>query len=143
MAGTSLGLPGEQRLELGDRVGVAAEGRVGARELPARVAVLGLPADALLEVGDAAVVVAAVAVGDVEVGLRHLHPRVELERADELGDRVLDQPLLIVEDAQVVVGAGVGGVDPAGKGAQDGEIALRQYGPGHRIRAGGWRRKWP
>ena len=137
------GRPREQRLELGDRIGMAAERGVGPAKLPARVPVLGMAADPLLERGDAAVVVAAVAVGDVEVGLRHLHPRVQLQRADELGDRVLDQPLLIVEDAQVVVGAGVGGVDPAGKGAQDGKIALRQDGPGHRIRAGGWRRRWP
>ena len=136
-------LPREERLELGDRVGMAAQGGMGPAELPARVAILGVAPDALPQVGDPAVVVPALAVGDVEVALRHLHPRIELQRADELGDRVLDQPLLIVENAEVVVGAGVGGIDPAGKGAQDGEIALRQHGTGHRLRSGGWRRRWP
>ena len=110
----------------------------------------------LAQLGDPAIVVAAVPVGDLQVGLRHLHLRVELERASELGDRLLDQALLVVEDAEVVVRPGVGRVDPTGKGAEHREIALRERGGRHDVRAvrmaskmdrsdamSGSSRKWP
>ena len=141
--GDVVGIPREEGLEFGDRLGVAPQSGVGAAQFPASVPILRLPAHPLPEVHDPAVVVPALAIGDVEIGLRDLHPRIELERANERRDRLFYQTLLVVEDPEVVVGAGVGGVDAAGKGAQDCEVALRQHGTRHRFRTGEWRRRLP
>ena len=73
-------MPGQQRLELGDRLDVAPERGVGAGQLPAALPILRLAAHPLAQLGDAAVVVAALPVGDLQVGLGHLHLGIELER---------------------------------------------------------------
>jgi hypothetical protein len=120
-----VGMAGKQRFELGDRLLMLADSGIGSAKLPAGVPVSGAPAGLLGQLRDPAVVVAAVPVGNLEVRLRHLHLRIELERAGELGDGLFDQSFLIVENAEVVVGPGVGGVDPTGKRAEHREVALR------------------
>ena len=87
------------------------EQRVGAPELPARVAVVDAEAELLAQLRDAAVVVARVEVRDLEVALRDLHLRVELERLRERRRRLLVQPLVVVEHAEVVVRARVRRID--------------------------------
>ena len=136
-------VPREERLELGHRLHVTAEGRIGAGQLPPGLALLRPPPHPLAQLGDAAVVVPALPVGDVQIVLGHLHPGIELERLHELGDRLLHQSLLVVEHAEIVVRSGIGWVDPAGERAEDGEIALGKHGGRHRVRAGGWRRRSP
>ncbi len=124
--GDVVGPVGEQLLELGRSVIVLAQNRIGAPELPAGVAVVGGLPQPLPQLRHPLVVVAGVVVGDLQVALRHLHLRVELERAGELSDRLLDQAFLVIEDAEVVVGPGVRRVDPAGEGSEDGEVAFRE-----------------
>jgi hypothetical protein len=109
------GIDRDQRLELVHRLVVVSERGVGPAELPARIGVVRREAQALLQLGHAAVVVPALAPRQLEVVLRELPPRIELERAAERGHCLRDQPLLVVEDAQVVVGAGIGRVDSAGE----------------------------
>ena len=70
-------------------------------------------------------------VGDLEVFLGDLHARVELQGAEELLDRLGDEALLIVENAEVVVRPRIGGIDAAGERAEDREIAFGEGGPGH------------
>ena len=101
----------QQLAELGDGIVHLPEQRIRAAELPAGVAVVGLHAQAVAQLRHAPVVVARVEVRDLEVPLRHLHLGVELERARERGDRLAEQALVVVQDAEVVVGAGVGRVD--------------------------------
>ncbi len=108
-------VPGQQGIELRDRLVDMPEGGVGAGQFPARLTVAGFPAKALPQFGDANVVVAARAVGDLEVALCHLHPGIELEGAGEFGDGLGDEALLVVEDTEIVVRPGVGRVDAAGK----------------------------
>ena len=117
-------LVGEQLLELRDRFLIGSEDRIGAAELPARVALVGRGPQAFPQLGDAVVVEARVVIGDLEVALRDLHARVELERAGELLDGLGDEAFLVVENAEIVVRARVGRVDPAGKGPQDGNVTL-------------------
>ncbi len=131
--GGHIGLvPREQRLELGDRLHETAQRGIGASQLPAALPILRLAADPLAQLGDPAVVVAALPVGDVEVVLRDLHLGVELERLHELADRLLHQTLLVVEHAEVVMRPGIGRIDAAGEGAENGEVALREHGARHR-----------
>jgi len=118
-------------LELGHRVVELAERGEGASQLEPGLTVVGRLAQPLLQLGDAAVVVAGAVVGDLEVALGDLHLRVELQRARKLRDRFGDQSLLIVQDAEVVVGPGVGGIDPAAEGSQDREVAIRERGRRH------------
>ncbi len=140
--GDVIGVALEQGLELGDCLAVMAQRGVGAGQLPARVAVVGTAPEPLVQLGDPAVVVAVGVVGDLEVGLRDLHLGVELEGAQELGDGLGHQPLLVVQDAEVVVGPGVGRIDAAGERAEDGEIALGECGSAHGgLKSGGWRRR--
>ena len=80
-APTSLGLYCSSARELLGRLRLLAEQRVGAPELPARVAIVGMQAQPLLQLRNARVVVAGVEVRDLEIALRDLHLRVELERA--------------------------------------------------------------
>ena len=145
MARDVVGVPGEQRLELGDRLVVAAERRVGAAQLPARLAVArACRRTPLLQLGDAAVVVAAVPVGDLEVGLRHLHRGIELERA---GRTRRSPPRSGPSGSRGRRGCCArrrrtgrcGGRRSAGRR----DRAPSSAGRRHRIRAGGWRRRWP
>jgi hypothetical protein len=122
---------GEDLLELGHRVVELAQRGEGASQLEPRLAVVGRLAQPLLQLRDAAVVVAGAVVGDLEVALGDLHLRVELQRARKLRDRFGDQSLLIVQDAEVVVGPGVSGIDPAAEGSQDREVAIREHGRRH------------
>ncbi len=136
------GCAGEQFLEGLRRQVVPAQARVGAAQLPACLAIVGHAAQALLQLGHAAVVEAALAVGQLEVVLRHLHARVDLERAREGGDRLADHALLVVEDPEVVVRAGVGRVDATRERPEDGEVAIGGRRTRHRVRRCGWRRRW-
>ncbi len=122
--GDVIGLVREQLFEFGHRLLVCAQDRVGAAELPARIALVGCLAESFLQLGHAAIVETGVAVGDLEVALGHLHARVELERPRELVDGLGDEALLVVEDAEVVMRAGVRRIDAAGKGAEDREVAF-------------------
>ena len=148
---------GQQLLEFRDGVFVGGENRVRAPHLPARVAIVGRAAELFLELGDAAVVVAGVVIRDLEIALRDLHARIELERARELFDRLGDEALLVVEDAQIVVRPRIRRIDPAGKRAEDREVTLgnrrsrRRHGQLRRMASkmalrdarSGRSRKWP
>ena len=115
----------QQLLEFRHRFLEGAEDRVGAAQLPARVALVGGLPQLFLQLGDATVVIAGVVIGDLEVALRDLHARVELERPRELLDGLGNEAFLVVENAEIVVRARIGGIDPAGKGPQDGDVTLR------------------
>ena len=114
----------QQLFEFGDCFLVGAHDRVRAAKLPARFALVGRAAQLLLELGHAAVVVPGVVVGDLEIPLRDLHARVELEGAGELLDRLGDEGFLVIENAEIVMRARIGGIDPAGKGPQDRYVTL-------------------
>src|SRR2546426_10887835 len=86
---------GEQLLELGRSLLVRAENRIGASQLPAGVAVVGRLAQPLLQLRHAPAVVTGIVISDFEVPQRDLHLRVQLERARERRDRILDEALLI------------------------------------------------
>jgi hypothetical protein len=101
--------------ELGHRLGELSEEREGAAKLPACITVRGSAPEALAQIGDAPVVVACVEIRDLEVALRDLHLGVELERAHERGCRLGVQPLVVIQDAEVVVRTGVRRVDPPGE----------------------------
>jgi len=118
----------EQLLEFGDRVRVATEQRRGAPQFPACFAIARRRAQQFAEVGDALVGGAAVEIGDLEITLRHLHARVELQRAHERVHRFLVQSLVVVQDAEVVVRSGVGRIDPAGKGTENVTVPIRRHG---------------
>jgi hypothetical protein len=92
-----------------------SEQRERAAELPTRIAVRRPDAQSLTQVGDAPVVVAGVEIRNLEVALRDLHLRVELERAHERGCRLGVQPLVVIQDAEVVVRTGVRRIDPPGE----------------------------
>src|SRR5262249_28235964 len=79
----------------------------------------------LAKLGDPRVVVSGIEVGDLEVALRDLHGVVELERLHEGGNRLVIQSLVVVQNAQVVVRAGVRRVDSSGERAEDLAVALR------------------
>ena len=136
------GRAGEEFLERLCRQVVPAQARVGAAQFPACLAVVGRAAQAFLELRHAAIVEAALAVGQLEVVLRHLHARVDLERAGERGDRLADHALLVVEDPEVVVRAGVRRVDATRERPEDGEVAIGERWTRHRVRRCGWRRRW-
>jgi hypothetical protein len=122
---------GEQRLELSDGVLVPPQAGIRAAQLPSGIAVVWLPACLGPEVGDAALKVPTVPVGDLQVGLGHLHLGVELQGAGKFRDRLVDQTLLVIKNAEVIVRPGVGRIDPLGEGAENREIALRQRGGRH------------
>ncbi len=109
----------EQRLERGYSLIVSPHRGVGTPQLPVRLAIPGPLAGFPAEFRYTPVVMPAVPVGDLQVGLCHLHPRVNLQRPGKLGDRFFYQTFLIVEDAEVVVGPGIGRVDSSGEGAED------------------------
>ena len=115
---------GQQLLELGDRVLEDAEDRVGTAQLPARVTLVGRLPQLLLQLGDPPVIEAGLVIGDLEVALRDLHAGVELERPRELLDGLGHEAFLVVENAEIVVRARIGWVDPAGKRPQDGNVTL-------------------
>ncbi len=119
-----LGLVRQQLFEFGDCFLVGAHDRVRAAQLPARIALVGCAAQPLLELGHATVVVPGVVVGDLEIPLRNLHARIELEGAGELLDRLGDEGFLVIENAEIVMRARIGGIDPAGKGPQDRYVTL-------------------
>jgi hypothetical protein len=121
----------EQLRELGHRLGLLPEQRVGPSQLPAGLAVGGMAAQSLLQLGDAAVVVAGIEVGDLEVALRDLHLLVELERAHERTHRFLVQALVVVEHPEVVVRPRVGRIDPARERSQNLAIAFGGEGRDH------------
>jgi hypothetical protein len=73
----------------------------------------------------------AVSIGDLQICLGHLHPGVELECPGKFGDRFIDQALLVIKNAEVIVRPGVGGIDPLGEGAENREIALGKRGGRH------------
>jgi len=78
----------------------------------------------LVQLIDALVGGPAAEIRDLEIALRHLHARVELQCAHERADRFLVQALVVVQDAEVVVRAGVAGIDATGERAEHGEITL-------------------
>src|SRR5215210_9537832 len=119
-------MPGEQGLELDNRFLMPPEAGIRPAQFPAGRTTVGLPPGRVSQIGDSALVVSAIAVGDFEIALRHLHPGVELEGAGKLRDRLVDQPLLVIKNAEVVVRPGVGGIDPLGERAENRKIALRQ-----------------
>ena len=94
----------------------------------------------LLQLGNTLVIVSRVEVRDLEVTLGDLHPLVELQRAHECRDGLLVQPLVVVEDAEVVVRTGVGRIDALGKRPEHIPVAVgrerwlanRRRGSGHR-----------
>ena len=57
--------------------------------------------------------------GDFEVALGDRHLGIQLDGDAEPVDRLLDQPLLEIEYAEVVVGPGIGTIDAVGEGAKD------------------------
>jgi hypothetical protein len=113
--GNILGELHQQGLELRGGLFMAPEHGVGSPQLPARLTVVRVPGDACLQLLDAVVVVAAVPIGDLEVGLSHLHLRVELEGAGELRNGLVNQTFLVVENAEIVVCPRVGGVNAPGE----------------------------
>ncbi len=121
----------EQLGELEHRLAAVAQRGVRAPELPARVAIGGVESQPVLQHRDAPLVVARVEVRDLEIALRHLHLRIELERAREGVDRLLVESLVVVEDAEVVVRPRVRRIDPPGERAQDLPIALGGEGRLH------------
>ena len=122
---------GHQGLEFDDRFRGVAQRGVGPGQLPTRIPVVRVVPQAFAQLGHPGVVIARVPVGDLQVGLGHLHLRIELERAPEFGDRLGHQPPAIIQNAEVVMGPGVRRIDAVGEGSQDGEVALRQRGTGH------------
>ena len=95
-----------------------------ATQLPACFTIVGTRAKPLVQLGDALVVVAGVEVRDLEVALRDLHLLVELERTHECAHGLFVQPLVVVENTEVVVRPSVRRIDPPGEGAQDLSVAL-------------------
>ena len=85
-------------------------------------------AQAIAKLRDATVVETRVKVRHLEVALRHLHLRIELESARERSDRILVHPLVVIQDAEVVVRAGIGAVDAPCERPQDVTIALGDGG---------------
>ena len=116
---------GNQRLEFGDCFRVMAQRCVGAAELPSRVPIVGLVPQAVLQFGHAGVVVTRRAISRFKVVLRHLHFWVEFEGSGELLDGLGDEPFLVVEDSEIVMGTSIGRVDPLGKRAEDRHVAFR------------------
>ena len=114
----------QERAKLFRRVGLLAEQRERAAELPSRIAIVRANAEAFLQLGNARVVVAGVEVRDLQIALRDLHLGVELERLHERGDRLLVQALVVVQDPQVVVRARVRRIDPPGERPEDVAVAL-------------------
>jgi hypothetical protein len=93
----------------------------------------------LAQLRDTLVGVPAVEVGDLEVPLRDLHAWIQLERPHEGIDRLLVQPLVVIEDAEIVVRAGVGRIDATREGAEDLAVPLRSHGTAVGVRRGGSR----
>ncbi len=114
----------QHRAKLLRGLGLLAEQRERAAKLPPRVAIVGAKPDALFQLGNAGVVVAGVEVRDLEIALRDLHLRVELERLHERGDGLLVESLVVVQDPQVVVRAGVRRIDPPGERPEHVAVAL-------------------
>ena len=123
---------GEQRLEFSHRLLMPAEAGIGAAQVPPGIAIVWPTVCLLPEVRDPELIMPAVAIGDLEIGLRDLHLRVQLQRAGKLRDRLVDQTLLVIQNAEVVVRPGVRRIDPLGERAENREIALRQRWGGHR-----------
>src|SRR5471030_519483 len=121
----------EQRRELRDRLIRLPEQRVRAAEFPARVAIVHTEAQLFAQLRDAAVVVARVEIRDFEISLRDLHLGVELERLRERRSRLLVQPLVVVEDAEIVVRARIGRIDAARERLQRVAITIGGEGRGH------------
>ena len=123
----------QQRAKLLGRLRLLAEQREGAPELPARVAIFGAQPQLFLQLRNARVVVAGVEVRDLEIALRDLHLGVELQRLHERGDRLLVQPLVVVQHTEVVVRARVRRIDPSGERPQHFAIAIGRQKGGHEL----------
>src|ERR1700680_728723 len=84
-----------------------------------RLEVLRIGTQPFLELVQALLEDATLAVRDLEVAPRDAHALVESQRARECDDRFVRQPLSKVENAEVVVSAGIRRVDSAGERSQD------------------------
>ena len=76
------------------------------------------------QLGDTPVVEPGLAVHDFQVALRHRHAGIELQGAGERGHRLVGQPALVEQHAEVVVRAGVGRIDATNERPEDREVAL-------------------
>jgi hypothetical protein len=105
----------QEYTELFRRRFVLAEQRECATELPSRITVFRVGPQPVAELGYSSIVIAGVEVCDLEIATSDLHLAVELERFHERRDGLLVQSLVVVQDAEVVVRAGVRRIDPAGE----------------------------
>src|SRR5690606_18775907 len=115
----------EQLRELADRGRRIARVQVRRREPAPSLGIGRIAFETVPHLRDEPLEVSRVEVRDLEVPRRDLHPRVQLERSLEGGDRLLVQTLLVVDHTQVVVRARIARVDPAPDRTEDLEIPRR------------------
>ena len=84
-----------------------------------RFQIVRIGAQTLLELLQSTLESAAFTVGDLEISARNAHALVQRQCARERDDRFLGQPFAEIEDAKVVVRAGVRGIDSTGERAKD------------------------
>ena len=137
------GADAEQLLVLQRGLVVLAEGEVGAAQLEAHRAGAGLPGQPLVQLGDPGVVIARFALEGLQVVLGDPHLGIELQGPPERGDRFGDQPPLVIEDAKIVLRAGIGGIDAPGERAESVGVPAGRSGRRHGV---SWRcesrRRW-
>ncbi len=124
----------QDRLKLFEGVRPLPQGGVGSPELPARRSIVGVGPEPLVQLGHASIVVAGLGVREFQIALRHLHLGIELERPRKLVDGFLDEAPLKVEDTQVIVRAGVGGIDAAREGPESSAVQRRDGPRSHDLR---------
>src|SRR6202041_801424 len=100
-----LGMIAEQLRELGDRLRRTSKQCKGATQLPSRLPIRRGGAQPTAERRHAPIVVAGAEIRDFEIALRDQHLLVEFECARERRNRFLEEALVEIEYAEVVVRA--------------------------------------
>ncbi len=102
-----------------------AEGDIRAPQVEPGVAVVGVRPKLFPQLGHATVRIAGFVIGDLPITLGDPHLGIELQRDSELLEGLVDEALSVVQHTEVVVRAGIGGIDAAGKRPQGLEFVLR------------------
>src|SRR5882672_708484 len=119
MENGAVGIELDRALEECVRALEAARRLLGDSALNERLEVFRIGTEPFLELVQSALEDPALAVRDLEVAPRHAHSLVESQCARERDDCLVRQSLSKIENAEVVVRAGIRRVDSAGERSQD------------------------
>jgi hypothetical protein len=92
-----------------------ARGLLGDSALHEKSDVVGILGKPVIELSYPAFQKAGFSVGDLQIPARDTHALVERERAGESSDGVVEKTAAIIENAEIVLSAGISRVDPLRK----------------------------